>query len=109
MVFKEFSFSILNAESQYIVRPHPCATAENRLPASEIFMTDNGHYIKRKFLANMLKCPQICTQETGRRMRDEGLGEFYPLRESQVPYNSDFAPENSGLSAENAYLGRDNP
>jgi hypothetical protein len=26
----------------------------------------------------------------------------------QVPYNSDFIPENSGLSAENAYFWRDN-
>jgi putative transposase len=35
--------------------------------------------------------------------------ESYHLREAQAPYNSDFTPENSGLSAKNTYFWRDNP
>jgi hypothetical protein len=42
--------------------------------------------------------------ETGRRIRDVGLGGFYYLREAQVPYNSDFTIENSDLRAENTYF-----
>jgi hypothetical protein len=42
--------------------------------------------------------------EAGRRMRGDGLGRFYHLREVQAPYNSDFTPENSDLRAENAYF-----
>jgi hypothetical protein len=26
-------------------------------------MTDSGHYVKRRFLANMLKCTQLWTSE----------------------------------------------
>jgi hypothetical protein len=47
------------AESRYIVRLHPSATTETRQPASTIFMTDIGHYVKREFLINMLKCPKF--------------------------------------------------
>jgi putative transposase len=37
------------------------------------------------------------------------LGGSYHLREAQIPYNSDFTPENSGLRSENAYLWMDSP
>jgi hypothetical protein len=46
--------------------------------------------------------------EPGRRIRDDGLGGFYHLRETQIPYNSDFTPENNDLRAEKAYCLRDN-
>ena len=36
------------------------------------------------------------------------LGGSYHLREAQVPYNSDFAPENSDLRAKNTYFWNDN-
>jgi len=35
--------------------------------------------------------------------------ESYHLREAQAPYNSDFTPENSNLSAKNTYFWRYNP
>jgi len=36
-------------------------------------------------------------------------GELYHLREAQVPYDSDFTPENSDLKAINTYIWSDNP
>jgi len=36
-------------------------------------------------------------------------GGLYHLREAQVPYNSDFTPENSDLRAKNTYLWSGNP
>ncbi len=36
-------------------------------------------------------------------------GGLYHLREAQVPYNSDFTPENSELRAKNTYFWSDNP
>ena len=36
-------------------------------------------------------------------------GELYHLREAQVPYNSDFTPENSDFRAINTYCWIDNP
>jgi len=44
----------------------------------------------------------------GIRMKDEGLGGFYHLRETKIPYNSDFTPENSDLRAENTFFSKDN-
>ena len=35
---------------------------------------------------------------------DRGSGGLYHLREVQVPYNSDFTPENSDLRAKNTYF-----
>jgi hypothetical protein len=32
---------------------------------------------------------------------------FYYVRGAQVPYNSDFTTENSGLRSKDAYLGMD--
>ena len=46
-------------------------------------------------------------QAKGRQVKESNGS--YHLRETQVPYNSDFTPENSDLSAENAYFWRDNP
>jgi putative transposase len=43
----------------------------------------------------------------GRQVGESGGS--YHLRETQIPYNSDFAPENSDLRAENAYFWNDNP
>jgi REP element-mobilizing transposase RayT len=43
----------------------------------------------------------------GRQVGESGGS--YHLRETQIPYNSDFAPENSDLRAENAYFWKDNP
>jgi len=43
----------------------------------------------------------------GRKVRESGG--LCHLREAQVPYNSDFTPDNSGLSAKNSYFWRDNP
>jgi len=34
---------------------------------------------------------------------------MYHLSEAQVPYNSDFTPENSDLRAEKTYFWSDNP
>jgi putative transposase len=48
----------------------------------------------------------------GIRAKGRQIGESggsYHLREAQVPYNSDFTPENNGLRAENAYFSEDNP
>ena len=42
-----------------------------------------------------------------RQVRESGGS--YHLREKQIPYNSDFTPKNSGLSAENTYFWMDNP
>ena len=42
-----------------------------------------------------------------RQMRESGGS--YHLRETQIPYNSDFTTENSSLSAENVYFCKNNP
>ncbi|MEA1884954.1 MAG: hypothetical protein U9N62_10615 [Thermotogota bacterium] len=36
-------------------------------------------------------------------------GGLYHLREAQVPYNSDFTPENNELRAKNTYFWSNNP
>jgi putative transposase len=51
-------------------------------------------------------------EKLGIRAKGRKVGESeesYHLREAQAPYNSDFTPENSGLSAKNTYFWRDNP
>ena len=51
-------------------------------------------------------------EKLGIRAKGRKVGESeesYHLREAQAPYNSDFTPENSGLSAKNTYFWGDNP
>ena len=48
------------------------------------------------------------SKHTFKRKAREPKGSHH-LRKAQVPYNSDFTPENSGLSAKNTYFWRDNP
>jgi len=43
----------------------------------------------------------------GRKVEESGG--LYHLREAQVPYNSDFTPENSDLRAKNTYFWSGNP
>ncbi len=46
-------------------------------------------------------------EKLGIRAKSRKVGEsggLYHLREAQVPYNSDFTPENSGLRAKNTYF-----
>jgi hypothetical protein len=51
-------------------------------------------------------------EKLGIRAKGRKVGESggsYHLREEQVPYNSDFTPENSDLRAKNTYFWSDNP
>jgi REP-associated tyrosine transposase len=51
-------------------------------------------------------------EKLGIRAKGRKVGEsggLYHLREAQVPYNSDFTPENSELRARNTYFWCDNP
>jgi len=51
-------------------------------------------------------------EKLGIRAKGRKVGEsggLYHLREAQVPYNSDFTPENSELRAKNTYFWSDNP
>jgi hypothetical protein len=50
---------------QYLIWLDFTLQAAYRTSTDRICMTDNGHYVKRRFLANMLKCLQIWTQENG--------------------------------------------
>jgi len=51
-------------------------------------------------------------EKLGIRAKVRNVGEsggLYHLREAQVPYNSDFTPENSELRAKNTYFWSNNP
>jgi putative transposase len=55
---------------------------------------------------------EVIKEKLGIRAKSRKVGrsgEFYHLREAQVPYNSDFTTENSDLRAINTYYWIDNP